>query len=82
MLLSFRISNPRKGTETFQKECGNDGRGRGFRISNPRKGTETTYLISSVVLSNSGFRISNPRKGTETGKSASFYCFKPMFPHI
>ncbi len=39
-LQSFRISNPRKGTETLDdqpKLTANEG----FRISNPRKGTET-----------------------------------------
>ena len=37
---SFRISNPRKGTETSTNRKLNHLR-RSFRISNPRKGTET-----------------------------------------
>ena len=44
ILYRFRISNPRKGTETLLRlqffELGRLG----FRISNPRKGTETRVL--------------------------------------
>ena len=50
---SFRISNPRKGTETCQWR-GNMARIQSFRISNPRKGTETmvaTRPSCGVVVS-------------------------------
>ena len=76
----FRISNPRKGTET---RVINPAAlvGFGFRISNPRKGTETLNSAAYFYQQRS-FRISNPRKGTETCFLAPIPQGRFWFPHI
>ena len=53
--MCFRISNPRKGTETSPESSAEPGQWRSFRISNPRKGTETIRSASGWV---SNLRVS------------------------
>ncbi len=78
-MLSFQITNPRKGTETLYNstfmitiEC--------FQITNPRKGTETKGCSSLLDICIS-FQITNPRKGTETIYVWNNPLFGYLFPN-
>ena len=64
MQATFKLKNPRKGTETFTHEPVPISQ-EAFKLKNPRKGTETSILIF-FEKNLSPFKLKNPRKGTET----------------
>ena len=63
---SFKLKNPRKGTETLvQLHVMTFHKLGAFKLKNPRKGTETRQCRHHQTLI-AAFKLKNPWKGTET----------------
>ena len=62
---TFKLKNPRKGTETSTVKAKKPVGLGSFKLKNPRKGTETYFFLPKRLQPNP-FKLKNPRKGTET----------------
>ena len=61
-LYSFKLKNPRKGTETLHFATAGQRQG-SFKLKNPRKGTETSELSEKLNIALTDFQIKESPEG-------------------
>ena len=65
---SFKLKNPRKGTETFYNPFGYSDDASIFQIKESPEGDWNDLINEGLAGIEKTFKLKNPRKGTETRK--------------